>query len=67
MTQQDQDAYRAAWAAQARIAAQRRETIHHVIWRDGHMATMSARPPKAAPAEPPPPASARGVAQGLLI
>jgi hypothetical protein len=67
MTQQDQDAYRAAWAAKSKIAAQRGEAIDHVIWRDGEMTVHSAKPPKAPPPEPERPSSSRGVAQGLLI
>lgn len=68
MTHADQDAYRAAYAFQAKIAKQRREVIHHVTWRDGHMTTLMARPERAAASEPDRPSSSRGVVgQGQLI
>ena len=68
MTQQEQDAYAAAWAAQAKVAKARGLVITGVIWRDGHMSCQMDPPAKAPPPEPARPSSSRGVArQGLLI
>lgn len=67
MSPTDQDAYRAAWANQEKLARSRRLEIHHVRWQDGRMDTIMEPRAKAAPAAPEPERSSRGIAQSLLI
>lgn len=66
MTEIEQTAYRDAYAAQAKIAKQRRLQITHVRWRDGHMDVIMERPQRQVASAPEQPNSSRGVA-GLLL
>lgn len=68
MTTPDRDSYRAAWAAQAKIAAQRRLVINHVVWRDGIMDCQMVPPTRPEPIAEERPSSSRGVmAQERLL
>lgn len=64
MQEADRQSYREQFDHAAKQAARRREIVHHAVWRDGHLRTMSHRPPKAqAPADP---LTSRGVQSELL-